>query len=164
LFYFFIRFGTFFTHKIVNKLSEIWGLGSKIRDTEKNRRQSQDPRVKKAPDPGSGSATLQLTLEKVRAPQTTAHRYSCGTVPPCLDRKPISSFMLFIRCTVLCTVEDYGMGETLFVVQVALLVFCRFLENGKKQFFTVLYIIFFKEEILLGLRKYITYNVPFPCI
>jgi hypothetical protein len=39
-----------FTQKIVNKLSKIWvwDPGSEI----------QDPGVKKAPDPGSGSATL----------------------------------------------------------------------------------------------------------
>jgi hypothetical protein len=39
-----------FTHKIVTKLSKIWVCdpGSEIRD----------PRVKKAPDPGSGSVTL----------------------------------------------------------------------------------------------------------
>jgi hypothetical protein len=34
------------------------GLGSGIRDPEKNLFRIQDPGVKKAPDPGSGSATL----------------------------------------------------------------------------------------------------------
>ncbi len=43
-----------FTQKIVSKLSKIWvwDPGSEIRD----------PGVKKAPDPGSGSATLKKTL------------------------------------------------------------------------------------------------------
>jgi hypothetical protein len=43
-----------FTQKIVSKLSKIWvwDQGSKI----------QDPGVKKAPDPGSGTATLKKTL------------------------------------------------------------------------------------------------------
>ncbi len=42
-----------FAQKIVNKLSKIWvwDPGSEIRD----------PGVKKAPDPGSGSATLHMT-------------------------------------------------------------------------------------------------------
>jgi hypothetical protein len=51
-----------FTQKIVNKLSKIWvwDLGSEIRDPEKTYSGSRipDPGVKKAPDPGSGSATL----------------------------------------------------------------------------------------------------------
>jgi hypothetical protein len=34
------------------------GLGSEIRDPEKNLFRIPDPGVKKAPDPGSGSATL----------------------------------------------------------------------------------------------------------
>ncbi len=44
-----------FTQKIVTKLSKIWvwDLGSEIR-----KKSIQDPGVKKAPDPGSGSATL----------------------------------------------------------------------------------------------------------
>jgi hypothetical protein len=46
-----------FTQKIVNKLSKIWvwDPGSEIR-----KKPIPDPRVKKAPDPGS--ATLQLKL------------------------------------------------------------------------------------------------------
>jgi hypothetical protein len=49
-----------FTQKIVNKLSKIWvwDPGSEIRDREKNLFRIPDPGVKKAPDPGSGSATL----------------------------------------------------------------------------------------------------------
>jgi hypothetical protein len=39
-----------FTHKIVTKLSKIW-----VRDPASG---IPDPAVKKAPDPGSGSATL----------------------------------------------------------------------------------------------------------
>ncbi len=99
--------------------SQKFGLGIQDLGYGKNISQILDPRVKKAPVPRSGSATLQLTLEMVRAPQTTAHRYPCSTIPSCLGRKPLSSFSLF-RCTVQCTV----------VVQVALLVFCQFLENG----------------------------------
>jgi hypothetical protein len=47
-----------FTQKIVTKLSKIWvwDPGSEIR--EKPFR-IPDPEVKKAPDPGSGSATLE---------------------------------------------------------------------------------------------------------
>ncbi len=51
-----------FTQKIVTKLLKIWvwDPGSKIRYPEKTYSGSwiQDPWVKKAPDPGSGSATL----------------------------------------------------------------------------------------------------------
>jgi hypothetical protein len=50
-----------FTQKIVNKLSKIWvwDPGSEIRDSGsgKNPFRIPDPGVKKAPDPGSGSAT-----------------------------------------------------------------------------------------------------------
>jgi hypothetical protein len=52
-----------FAQKIVNKLSKIlvWDPGSEIRDPEKTYSGSwiADPGVKKAPDPGSGSATLE---------------------------------------------------------------------------------------------------------
>ncbi len=46
-----------FTQKIVTKLSKIW-----VRDpgSGKNLFPIPDPGVKKAPDPGSGSATLKL--------------------------------------------------------------------------------------------------------
>ena len=53
-----------FTQKIVTKLSKVWvwDPGSRIRDpgSGKNlfRIPDPDPGVKKAPDPGSGSATL----------------------------------------------------------------------------------------------------------
>jgi hypothetical protein len=46
-----------FTQKIVNKLSKIRVLGSGIR-----KKHIPDPGVKKAPDPGSGSATLHTVL------------------------------------------------------------------------------------------------------
>jgi hypothetical protein len=54
-----------FTQKIVTKLSKIWvwDLGSEIRDPGKT---YPDPGVKKAPDPGSGSATLILSYEDQR--------------------------------------------------------------------------------------------------
>ena len=50
-----------FTQKIVSKLSKIWVCdpGSEIRDPEKKPFRIPDPGVKKAPDPGSGSATLE---------------------------------------------------------------------------------------------------------
>jgi hypothetical protein len=51
-----------FTQKIVTKPSKIWvwDPGFRIRDpgTGKNLFRIPDPGVKKAPDPGSGSATL----------------------------------------------------------------------------------------------------------
>jgi hypothetical protein len=55
-----------FTHKIVKKKAlknmglGLWDPGSEIRDPEKTYSGSRipDPGVKKAPDPGSGSATL----------------------------------------------------------------------------------------------------------
>ncbi len=54
-----------FTKKIVKKLFKIWSwdTGSGIRDpgSGKTPFRIPDPGVKKAPDPGSGSATLQLT-------------------------------------------------------------------------------------------------------
>ncbi len=55
-----------FTQKIVNKLSKIWvwDPGSGIRDpgSGKNLFRIPDPGVKKAPDPGSGSATLIIFI------------------------------------------------------------------------------------------------------
>jgi hypothetical protein len=51
-----------FAQKIVSKLSKVWvwDPGSGIRDpgSGKNLFRIPDPGVKKAPDPGSGSATL----------------------------------------------------------------------------------------------------------
>jgi hypothetical protein len=51
-----------FTQQIVKKLSKIWirDPGSEIQDpgSGKNLLRIPDPEVKKAPDPGSGSATL----------------------------------------------------------------------------------------------------------
>jgi hypothetical protein len=56
-----------FTQKIVTKLSKIWVRhpGSEIRDPEKTYSGSRipDPGIKKAPDPGSGSATLCTFLQ-----------------------------------------------------------------------------------------------------
>jgi hypothetical protein len=57
----FQRIKEFFTQKIVIKLSKIWVWDprSEIRDPEKTYLfRIPDPGVKKAPDPGSGSATL----------------------------------------------------------------------------------------------------------
>ncbi len=58
-----------FTQKIVTKPSKIWVCdpGLDIRDPEKTYSGSRipDPGVKKAPDPGSGSATLFFTLDSV---------------------------------------------------------------------------------------------------
>ncbi len=57
-----------FTQKIVTRLSKIcvWDPGSGIRDpgSGKNLFRIPDPGVKRAPDPGSGSATLQKRLCK----------------------------------------------------------------------------------------------------
>jgi hypothetical protein len=54
-----------FIQKFVTKLSKIWvwDPGSEIRDPEKTYSGSQisDPGVKKAPDPGSGPATLCMS-------------------------------------------------------------------------------------------------------
>jgi hypothetical protein len=51
-----------FTQKIVTKPSKIWvwdpGFGIRDPGTGKNLFRIPDPGVKKAPDPGSGSATL----------------------------------------------------------------------------------------------------------
>jgi hypothetical protein len=57
----FQRIKELFSQKIVSKLSKIrvWDPGSEIRDPEKNRLfLIPDPGVKKARDPGCGSATL----------------------------------------------------------------------------------------------------------
>ncbi len=58
----FSRIIELFTQKIVTKPSKIWvrDPGSEVRDpwSEKNLFRIPDPGVKKAPDPGSGSATL----------------------------------------------------------------------------------------------------------
>ncbi len=58
-----------FTQKIVTKLSKIWiwDPGSEIRDPEKKLFRIPDPGVKKAPDPGSGSATLVTTRLRIWA-------------------------------------------------------------------------------------------------
>ncbi len=53
----FQRIMELFTQKIVKVLKNM-GLGSEIRDPKKNLFRIPDPGVKKAPDPGSGSATL----------------------------------------------------------------------------------------------------------
>jgi hypothetical protein len=54
-----------FTKKIVKKLFKIcsWDPGSEIRDSGSGKKPFRipDPGVKKAPDPGSGSATLLMT-------------------------------------------------------------------------------------------------------
>ncbi len=53
-----------FTKKIVKKLFKIWywDPGSEIRDPGSGKKPFRipDPGVKKAPDPGSGSATLTM--------------------------------------------------------------------------------------------------------
>ncbi len=58
-----------FIQKIFNMLSNIWvwDPGSEIRDpgSGKNLFRIPDPGVKKAPDPGSGSATLLTVLKKL---------------------------------------------------------------------------------------------------
>jgi len=53
-----------FNQKVVTKLSKNMGLGSGIRDrgSGKNLFRILDPGIKKAPDPGSGYATLLLSL------------------------------------------------------------------------------------------------------
>jgi hypothetical protein len=54
-----------FTQKIVTELSKIWvwDPGSQIRDPRSGIRKNPipDPGVKKAPDPGSGTATLHFS-------------------------------------------------------------------------------------------------------
>ncbi len=47
-----------FTQKIVTKPSKIW-----VWDPGSGKKPIQDPGVKKAPDPGSGSATLHVWLD-----------------------------------------------------------------------------------------------------
>jgi hypothetical protein len=63
----FLRIIEIFTQKIVNTLLKIWvwDPGSKIWDPEKNLFRIPDPGVKTVPDPGSGSATLVITIFKV---------------------------------------------------------------------------------------------------
>ncbi len=53
------------TQKIVTKLSKIWvwGPGSEIRDPEQTYSGSRIQGVKKVPDPGSGSATLNSSVQ-----------------------------------------------------------------------------------------------------
>jgi hypothetical protein len=62
----FQRITELFNKIIVTKLSKIWvwDLGSEIRDSgsRKNLFRIPDPGVKKSPDPGSGSATLFVTI------------------------------------------------------------------------------------------------------
>jgi hypothetical protein len=55
----FQRIKELFTQKIVTKLSKIWVWGP---GSGKNLFGIPDPGVKKAPDPGSGSATLLGSL------------------------------------------------------------------------------------------------------
>jgi hypothetical protein len=59
-----------FTQKIVIKLSKIWvwDPGSEVRDlgSGKNPFWIPDPGVKKAPDPGSGSATLVHCTSRIQ--------------------------------------------------------------------------------------------------
>jgi hypothetical protein len=63
-----VNFQRIFYPKIVNKLSKIWvwDPGSEIRypGSGKNLFRIPDQGVKKAPDPGSGSATLKIIKMK----------------------------------------------------------------------------------------------------
>jgi hypothetical protein len=63
-----------FTQKIVTKLSKIWvwDSGFGIRDPEKTY-SGPGPGIKKAPDPGSGSATLQGGQTLEQCPQLQPH-------------------------------------------------------------------------------------------
>jgi hypothetical protein len=62
----FLKIIELFTQKIVTKLSKIWvwdpGFGIRDPGSGKNLFRIPDPGVKKAPDPGSGSATLEEIL------------------------------------------------------------------------------------------------------
>ncbi len=50
-----------FAQKIVTKLSKVWGWDP---GSGKKPIRIPDPGVKKAPDPGSGSATLEIFIER----------------------------------------------------------------------------------------------------
>jgi hypothetical protein len=52
-----------FTQKIVTKLSKIWVWDPRSGGSGKNLFRISDPGVKKAPDPGYGSATLTLSIQ-----------------------------------------------------------------------------------------------------
>ncbi len=75
-----------FTQKIVNKLSKIWvwDPGSGIRDpgSGKNLFRIPDPGVKKAPDPGSGSATLGDILDFLVSHLLYIQKYDTTPPPP----------------------------------------------------------------------------------
>jgi hypothetical protein len=66
-----------FNQKIVTKLSKIWiwDPGSEIRDPEKNLFRIPDPGVKKAPNPGSGSATLTFYELKKKSRMEATTQY-----------------------------------------------------------------------------------------
>jgi hypothetical protein len=77
-----------FTPKIVTKLSKIWiwDPGSEIRNPEKTYSVSRIQGVKKAPDPGSGSATL-LYCSSIADPESGygLDLDSIGSMDPYLD-------------------------------------------------------------------------------
>jgi hypothetical protein len=88
-----------FTQNIVSKLSKIWvwDPGSEILDpgSGKNLLRIPDPGVKKAPDPGSGSATLKQCAKQCWGSVTFwcgsgfPDRYLCLMDPaPALDPDP----------------------------------------------------------------------------
>ncbi len=62
-----------FTQKIVNKFSKIWGWDPR---SGKNLFRIPDPGIKKAPDPGSGSATL-VVMPKICADSHAKDRRLC---------------------------------------------------------------------------------------
>ncbi len=74
----FLRIIELFTRKVVTKLSKIWvwDPGSEIRDPEKNLFRIPDLGLKKAPDPGSGSTTLELRPERLE------RGYHCWLLKP----------------------------------------------------------------------------------
>jgi hypothetical protein len=71
-------------------------LGSGIRDpgSGKNLFRIPDPGVKKAPDPGSGSATLQKTKKCHHLKTNSLHSDFLSVVNPNLDLDPYGSAMI----------------------------------------------------------------------
>jgi len=104
---FFEEIGTelknFNPQKIVFKLSEVT-VGSGIRDPDpgsgKNQFRIPDPGVKKAPDPGSGSATLWIRIRifGVPGPGSAFYLLKQKEVPYCPEKR---------SCNILFLVKSY---------------------------------------------------------
>jgi hypothetical protein len=104
-----------FTQKIVNKLSKIWvwDPGSEIRDPEKTYSGSRipDPGVKKAPEPGSGSATLKSTkrTNNWRSKGANSHHFREPAPDPLQREKTDPNCCIQVKSQILMRIHNIAL-------------------------------------------------------